>query len=306
MSLMLDKTLRKRVEDMLGARIEETKTPPQGGTSEVIFATTSTKREVVIKIHQSAKNGELTALKLLRENRINVPFPKIFHAFCWQGREVLLMEKVPYPLLEGCAKAEKEKYLTSMVRSLQKIHQVRSEYAGYVKKLNSQESWRDFLLARFDGRDESFNWEQIAARKSLDGALVRRAVMTLREKIKKDALMNAPYVLLHTDFNQRNLFVDPASDQITAIIDWGEATFGDPLYDFARLKLLMWHFDFSSVAVRAYEKLTNFSSEEKVREEIYFLSLMIEYLAYYSEQLCDFNLKRIAKHQVFLKSIFND
>ncbi len=45
---------------------------------------------------------------------------------------------------------------------------------------------------------------------------------------------NIPPSLLHGDLGDREVFVDPVSGAVTAIVDWGGALAGDPLYDFAR------------------------------------------------------------------------
>ena len=47
-------------------------------------------------------------------------------------------------------------------------------------------------------------------------------------------LDRAPAALLHADLGDREVFVDPESGAVTALVDWGGALVGDPLYDLAR------------------------------------------------------------------------
>jgi len=47
-------------------------------------------------------------------------------------------------------------------------------------------------------------------------------------------LDNVPASLVHGDLGDREVFVDPASGAVTAIVDWGDALAGDPQYEFAR------------------------------------------------------------------------
>ncbi len=47
-------------------------------------------------------------------------------------------------------------------------------------------------------------------------------------------LDRAPAALLHADLGDREAFVDPATGSITALVDWGAALVGDPLYDLVR------------------------------------------------------------------------
>jgi hypothetical protein len=43
--------------------------------------------------------------------------------------------------------------------------------------------------------------------------------------------------LIHNDIHPWNLMCDPSSGGLTAIIDWGDATYGDPARDFASMPL---------------------------------------------------------------------
>lgn len=47
-------------------------------------------------------------------------------------------------------------------------------------------------------------------------------------------LDHAPAALLHADLGDQEAFVDPATGAVTAVVDWGGALVGDPLYDLAR------------------------------------------------------------------------
>jgi aminoglycoside phosphotransferase (APT) family kinase protein len=47
-------------------------------------------------------------------------------------------------------------------------------------------------------------------------------------------LDRAPGVLLHADLGDGETYVDPSTGAVTAIVDWGAALVGDPLYDLVR------------------------------------------------------------------------
>ena len=44
----------------------------------------------------------------------------------------------------------------------------------------------------------------------------------------------APCALLHADLGDGEIYVDPSTGAVTAIVDWGSALVGDPLYDLVR------------------------------------------------------------------------
>ncbi len=77
--------------------------------------------------------------------------------------------------------------------------------------------------------------------------------------------------------------------------------FGDPLYDFARVRMYLWHFNLGNQAVKEYYELMQFTPQQKNLEDLYWLSRIIQYLAWYSEDPDDFNKGRINLHQDYLR-----
>ena len=87
-------------------------------------------------------------------------------------------------------------------------------------------SWRDYLCAINDPRQ--FDWRQ--ADHSIDRSVVDQAkqlVTALAASCPEDRC------LIHGDFSAYNVLAD--SHQVTAVIDWDLALFGDPLYEVANL-----------------------------------------------------------------------
>lgn len=78
--------------------------------------------------------------------------------------------------------------------------------------------------------------------------------------------------------------------------------YGDPIYDFARVRMYIWHFNLKPQTLNSYYTALNLTPAERNYEEIYMLVRIIEYLAYYSEELNEFNTGRIKLHQEFLKN----
>lgn len=294
--------LLSKIEEYLDVEIVNTEIPPQGMDSQVFFVKSAEGRECVIKYYARRISGDVIALKLLEENKIEVPVPRIFGAFEFEDGQVTIMEKIDFPLLESVPVSDMGRYVSSMVRNLKKIHEVKSDKAGFLTSADNSLSWKEIVLAKFTGADPQLNWKRIASRQGLDSDLVLKSVEKIIRRIENTEFVAVSYSLLHTDFNQRNLFVDPASNEIAAIIDWEEAVFGDPLYDFARVRMYMWHFNLPKETLEKYYSLLSLSEEQKRLEELYWLLRIIEYLAYYSEDLNDFNVGRIKLHQDFLRA----
>jgi hypothetical protein len=295
------KQIIKKVEELLSINIVDVQIPKQGMDSVVIFVADSTGKEYAIKYYRKGAVSEEFAYKILEENKVAIPVPKVLGSIDLNERNLLILEKIEFPLLESIAVGDIHRYIPSMVKNMEHIHIIKSGRAGYLSETEQNRSWKEILLSKFNGQDPALNWYEIAGRSGLDSKLVLGSVENIIKKINITQFDESLYSFLHTDFNQRNLFIDPVTDEITGIIDWGEAMFGDPIYDFARIRMFIWHFNLENSALESYDKAVFFTPEQKNLEDLYWLSRVIEYLAYYSEELNDFNVGRIKMHQDFLR-----
>lgn len=77
--------------------------------------------------------------------------------------------------------------------------------------------------------------------KSKDANLVTNAeeaeVLGLFELLEPKMGVRSQRALIHHDIHPWNVFVDEPSGSLTALIDWGDATGGDPAYDFASMPI---------------------------------------------------------------------
>lgn len=287
------------IEEKLKIKVVNLETPPQGMTSKVFFMKNSNNEEYAVKYGDEAMN-DVPAFELISKKKIDIPVPRLIGFFEFEGSGVLVLERIKYPLLESVNIVNMAKYIPSMVGSLKTLHTVQSDNPGLLTSTSNVKTWKDMRLSIFNG--QGFDWDEVANREGLDHDLILNSVEKIVSKIQNTQFLESGYSLLHTDFNQRNLFIDPHINQITGIIDWEDAMYGDPIFDFARVRMLIWHFDLGSETVEKYYKLMNYTSEQKNLEDLYWLSRVIQYLGWYSEELNDFNVGRIKLHQEFLRS----
>ncbi len=266
--------------------------PKQGMSSTVFFLQFADNFELVVKFGESV-DKDLFFLNILNENNSHVPVPKVYGSFSIQDKHVLLLEKINGKLFGEIEKNEMEKYFPTVKETLAELHKI-------IKKTTGEE-WKKYLENIFN---KSFlDWSEILDRKNLDKKLVEKFTKIILEKLNKTDFSHLNLLgssLLHTDFNQSNLFVDEKQKKIVAVIDWEEAVFGDTVYDFARFHLHLWHREISEEKIKIFLDSLNLNEKEKEREELYFLIFIVHYLAYYSEKENEFNLVRIDKHQSFL------
>jgi aminoglycoside phosphotransferase (APT) family kinase protein len=288
-----------RVEREFNTSVVSIQTPPQGMSSSVFFVKTADDTEYAIKYGIDAMK-DVPVLDLISKNHIDIPVPQLFGSFLLEDVSVIILGKIQFPLLESVSQEEIPKYVPSMIENLRRLHTIKSVFPGKLDKSGSKKTWKEILLEIFKG--DEFDWDEISNREGLDKNLIVTSVQKMRDKIKDTVFEDTEYSLLHTDFNQRNLFVNPLNHEIAGIIDWEEAMYGDPIYDFARVRLFLLHFNLGEQAVREYYDLMHFTLEQKKLEDVYLLSYVIQYLAWYSEELTEFNTGRINLHQDYLRA----
>lgn len=289
------------VKKHFGISITKTHIPPQGMDSDVVFIEDGYGKEYAVKSGRGVIS-DIKAYELLKKSDVQVPVPDILGHISTDTAHILVMERIPFPLLESIPADQIAKYIPAMVKALQAVHRVHSDRVGTITNSHNNQSWKDYFLSRFNGKDTSFSWPEIAARTGLDEQLVLSSVTSLVNVFEDIDFLEGPYSLLHTDVNQRNILVNPDTDEVTGVIDWGEAMYGDPVYDFSRIRMLIWHYNLGKEAVDAYYALMNYSPEQRHLDDLYWVSRVIEYLAYYSEERNPFNTGRIKLHQDFLRS----
>jgi hygromycin-B 4-O-kinase len=282
-----------------GVSLGDVELPPQGMSSSVFFINLSNGTECAVKYGNDAMK-DVPALELITKEKIDIPVPTLVASFIFEDIPVIILKKINFPLFESVPVEEMPKYIPSIVKNLNELHRIKSDSPGFIAEKKEGETWKNMILSIFDGSD--FNWSEVAESESLDRDLILTSVDKMKKKIEGTVFDLKEYSLLHTDFNQRNLFVDPTRHEIAGIVDWEDAMFGDPLYDFARVRMYLWHFNFSQKSINDYYDLVNFSPDQKKLEDLYWLSRVIQYLAWYSEELTEFNLSRIKLHQEYLRN----
>ena len=87
-------------------------------------------------------------------------------------------------------------------------------------------SWRDYLLSILD--KNVYDWEKVRNTDGVDIELLSSIMSAYAELVE---YCPEERKLRHGDFGTNNLLADPGARKITAIIDWDNASYGDPLYD---------------------------------------------------------------------------
>jgi len=87
-------------------------------------------------------------------------------------------------------------------------------------------SWRECLLSILDER--VYAWEKVKQTQGVDTELLDRIMSAFSALVE---YCPEARKLRHGDFGTNNLLVDRGALKLTAVIDWDNASYGDPLYD---------------------------------------------------------------------------
>ena len=148
--------------------------------------------------------------------------------YVWPGGAGFSNVFVGYKKIQGVP-------LTSQLITKRKSIRLESQLSQFLRELHGIPAQRLNRMGLFEWHD----------RRKLFGELKRSVVPLLNAKGKQrlislfeEFLANranlefAP-TLIHSDLTGGNILCNPEADTITGIIDWGDASIGDPAYDFS-------------------------------------------------------------------------
>lgn len=253
-------------------------------------------QEVVLKAGLEA-NVDAFVLERLADSPVPVPTllglsPLMVKAI---QHWLTIMTLEPEELL--AEQADLGKYLPQLIVSIHDVHLIRaSSGAGPVLAVEERQhqSWKSYLLSILGDNHADFRWTEIAEHPEIDGPTVCRVVHALEAHVQ--AIPDLPDLsLLHGDLNPFNVFVK--NGQISSIIDWSYLRYGDPLFDFARLRM-NGIIRMSSTFLDLYFLQLGLTEAEAAREQSYYLFNVLEYVNWYVD---DENAHRAREHLQILE-----
>jgi aminoglycoside phosphotransferase (APT) family kinase protein len=265
---------------LLGEPLADARAAELGADHLVVFATAPTRGRVVIKVGEDATT-DAYVLDQLRDLPVLVSRPLARGSIVadHQSYPTVVMTRVDGADLATIA--EQHRYLPELIAQLRLVHRLTTTgVAGTVRDVvqgTAPTSWKAYLRDILTGRNEEFDWERLYRSPLVDDGVLRRAIARLGEEL--ELLPEPPRShLLHGDLNPANVLV--ADGRLAGIIDWSYARYGDPLFDFARLRMNPF-VRRSPEAVRTYFALLDLGDEERAREEFCFRFNLVEYVNWY-------------------------
>jgi hygromycin-B 4-O-kinase len=215
----------------------------------------------------------------------HLPIPRIVAVASTEVGHLAIGERAPGRTLDEMTPAERKMLLPAMLDTFDAIIQADvSASSGYgfwaADGIGTSASWHDYLAAVIENHTQGFykNWHAM-----FETTFLERDVY---ETIYQGMLRLLPYCpetrsLIHNDAHFENVLGE--GDRITAVIDWANAIYGDPLYEIARLDWWSawpgwWYDDVGDQLQARYGDAPNFAE----RMACYQLHLGLDDLRYYA------------------------
>ena len=251
-----------------------------GADHLVVAATTGSGARVVIKAGSEA-NVDAAVLRRLEATGTLAP-RLIAHGAIGAATDRTFLSVMTF--IEGTLLAEVtdrplHHYLVALIEAMASVHrETTTKGAGPALGMSgSSRSWREYLLMLLTGGHPEFDWDKVAGSHGVDASVLQRALRLVIERVEALPTVSTAH-LLHGDLNPHNVIVRDGA--IGGIVDWSYARFGDPLFDFARLRINSF-IRASPEALDLYFAHLNLTPAEREREETYYLFNLVEYVNWY-------------------------
>jgi hypothetical protein len=272
--------LLQQASALLGQSFRDWSQPDAGADHVVVLVTMASGERVVIKAGPEA-DVDAFVLNLLADRGVKVP--TLIAQAPIDGKTpagtLIVMTEAEGTLLAEVGR-HPDYYLRPLIEEMRRVHAVTTGLgAGPVLAVErgSRSSWREYLMSVLTGADPEFHWSAISGHPSVDGHLLVTALDSLAEQAQ--ALTFPPTLsLLHGDLNPYNVFIQDG--EISSIIDWSYARYGDPLFDFARLRMNPF-IRSNAAVVEEYRTILDLNAEEQEREAFYYRFNLLEYVNWY-------------------------
>lgn len=186
----------------------------------------------VLRYERNIIYAEVATIELVRAGT-SVPAPAVLHfddTCQLVGSPYFLMEYLPgvplHHLRQQLSAAEQQPIDRAIGEYLREINAIGGAAFGYAAPGAPRYAcWKDAFLAMLDG---------VLADGQALGIALPRPYATLREQVARQAHALAPIgtpQLVHWDLWDGNIFVDPETRQISGVIDFERALWGDPLIE---------------------------------------------------------------------------
>lgn len=205
------------------------------GQESQVFSFQYNNKDFIIRINPIIEGFKKDDYAYKKFSSIKVPVPKIVEYGSFDGsHSFCISEKATGITFESADEKTVNALLSDITKLWLSISEIDiSNTKGYgifsSEDGNSPySSWKEYLTKILD--KQKYDWEKVKDMEYVDTGLVddlKNSLLSLIKYCPEDRKLR------HGDFGSNNVLVDYQTLKITAIIDWDNASYGDPFYDIA-------------------------------------------------------------------------
>ncbi|TSD00118.1 MAG: hygromycin-B [Candidatus Peregrinibacteria bacterium Greene1014_49] len=209
-----------------------------GELSEAFSAIGSGKRDLIIRVNNNPETFAKDRFAYEHFCSATVPIPEVLFTGKMDNMFVCVTERMEGQTFNSLISSEQMHIIPKMLDCLEEIHATDIYGTTGFGRWNGQgtgmfPTWKDAILNILKQtivNADWFSWEQLFQETPMERDMYAQVCKKIQELAK---YLPEQRSLVHGDFGYDNLLV--SGNAITAVIDWGEAEYGDPLYDIAWL-----------------------------------------------------------------------
>lgn len=225
----------------------------QGGEQSQAFSFFSKGKELVIRVNKKDYSYRKDDYAYKHFQNPKIPMPKIIKVGKFdESLYFAISERVEGENFDTLPLENQKKLTPQLIEIHDAIRTTKIEGGGYgywdKQGIAKHKSWKEFIL---DYKDEIYpNWEHLYKNTLLERKIIDDTYERIGDLIK---FLPEERFLVHADFGGNNTVSD--GTKITGILDWGESTYGDFLYDVAWVEFYSEKLNFSKACRAHYKKI---------------------------------------------------
>lgn len=197
------------------------------GEESQAFSFNSNGQSLIVRVNSDIEGFKKDAYAFSNFSSSRIPIPKVIKLEQSDSKHSLcISEKMPGITLQDADESTVQQLLKPVLQLWREIASTDiSDSTGYGEFDGSgkgkSKTWNDFILL-----ESSLDWSGLGD--IVDKSLIEKVSNELQRASK---FCPNEHKLVHGDFGSNNLLVD--NNKVSAVLDWENAMYGDPLYDIA-------------------------------------------------------------------------
>lgn len=248
MQQFLEQVFHQKISDL---------TQVQGGERSDTYAFNSQDRSYILRINNEKIGFEKDKFAAEQLGSL-LPIPPIIDIGTYEQKYYAISVRFNGESIRH-DQPQDDRLIQNILATLDQLHQSPVQSAnGYgwfdaygIARYGSWQAWvtKPLIMVKKPQSQDMYTWKEIFSVPFVNGHDLHQVISTLNQLIR---YVPSEKYLIHGDFGPGNILI--SNHQVTGIIDWNEAAYGDFLYDIAYLDFWTDSLDILQPALEHYQR----------------------------------------------------